>query len=59
MTNSIKIKIEKEEKEFLLKDKKFRTGSVGFNASGKMLVGDKKYQITVNCVEIGSKPKSH
>lgn len=57
MTNSAKIKIENEEKELFLKDKKFSTGSVGFNASGKMLVGDKKYQITVNIVEIGSKSK--
>lgn len=55
MINSATIKIGKEENKFLLKHKKFSTGSVGFNTSGKMLVDDKKYQITVNVVEIGSK----
>lgn len=57
MTNTVKIKIGEEEEEFLLKNKKFSTGSKGFNTSGKMQVGDKRYQITVNCVEIGSKKR--
>ena len=57
MTNIAKIKIKGVEEEFFLKDKIFATKSVGFNASGKMKVNDKRYQITVNCVEIGSKQK--
>ena len=42
---------------FLLNAKTFSTGSKGFNGTGKMLAGDKNYQISINCVEIGSKPK--
>lgn len=42
---------------FLLSEKNFKTGSKGYHTQGKMLVGDKNYQINILCVEIGSKPK--
>jgi hypothetical protein len=42
---------------FLLNKKDFKTGSRGYHAVGKMMVGDKKYQINIQCVEVGSKPK--
>jgi hypothetical protein len=38
-------------------EKNFKTGSRGYHAQGKMLVGDKNYQVNILCVEIGSKPK--
>lgn len=55
--NYAEISIKEIKEEFPLRSKTFSTGSVGFNASGKMQIGDKKYQITVNVVEIGSKGK--
>jgi len=57
MANSISITINGVSEDFILHEKKFRTGSRGFNASNKMTVGDKKFQITVNIVEIGTKTK--
>jgi hypothetical protein len=44
-----------EKKEFPLKDKIFRTGSIGYYAFGKIAIGGKRYQISCNVVEIGSK----
>lgn len=35
--------------------KKFKTGSLGFFASGKMTIDGKRYQVQVQLVEIGSK----
>lgn len=37
--------------------REFKTGSRGYNANGKGEFGGKKYQININIVEIGSKPK--
>lgn len=37
--------------------KTFSTGSIGFWAGGKVELNGKKYQISCNIVEIGSKPK--
>ncbi len=36
----------------------FKTGSVGYRAMGKVTLRDgKRYQVSVQMVEIGSKPK--
>ena len=37
--------------------KNFKTGSRGFYVWGKVLMGGKKYQLSGNLVEIGSKAK--
>lgn len=34
----------------------FKTGSRGFNASGKVTIDGKRYQVSCNLIEIGSKP---
>lgn len=36
--------------------KVFSTGSRGFYANGKLVIGGKAYQVNVQLVEIGSKP---
>ena len=38
-------------------EKVFKTGSRGFFGMGKMQIEDKRYQVQVQLVEIGSKPK--
>jgi hypothetical protein len=38
-------------------EKVFSTGSVGFFGSGKITIGEKRYQCQVQMVEIGSRPK--
>lgn len=38
-------------------DKVFKTGSRGFFGMGKIQIGEKRYQVQVQLVEIGSKPK--
>ena len=43
--------------QFILNSKNFSTGSKGFHGYGKMPVGDKNYQVNIQLVEIGSKPK--
>ena len=55
--NLVTIQLNGSKQSFILNAKTFSTGSKGFNASGKLPVGDKNYQVSVNCVEIGSKPK--
>ncbi len=37
--------------------KVFKTGSRGFYGMGKIQIGEKRYQVQVQLVEIGSKPK--
>jgi hypothetical protein len=51
------IKLNGEKQDFILNKKDFKTGSRGYHGQGKMQVGEKNYQITILCVEIGSKPK--
>ncbi len=51
------IQLGSSKQNFLLSKKDFKTGSRGYHAQGKMMVGDKNYQINILCVEIGSKPK--
>ena len=43
--------------QFILNKKDFSTGSKGFHGHGKMQVGEKNYQVNIQLVEIGSKPK--
>ncbi len=38
--------------------KEFKTGSKGYYAMGKITIGEKRYQVQVQLVEIGSKPKA-
>ena len=38
-------------------EKVFKTGSRGFFGMGKLQIDDKRYQVQVQLVEIGSKPK--
>lgn len=37
--------------------KEFKTGSKGYFGMGKIQIGEKRYQVQVQLVEIGSKPK--
>ena len=39
----------------VLKEKVFRSGSVGFHGQGKIEIGGKRHQVQVQAVEIGSK----
>ncbi len=56
-TNIVTIQLEGEKQSFILGKKNFKTGSKGYHAHGKMVVGGKNYQVNILCVEIGSKPK--
>ena len=38
--------------------KEFKTGSKGYYTMGKISIGEKRYQVQVQLVEIGSKPKA-
>jgi hypothetical protein len=38
-------------------EKVFKTGSKGYFGMGKIQIGEKRYQVQVQIVEIGSKPK--
>jgi len=42
----------------MAEEKTFKTGSKGYFGMGKMQIGEKRYQVQVQLVEIGSKPKS-
>lgn len=39
----------------IAEEKVFRTGSRGYYAGGKLVIGDKRYQLSCSVVEIGSK----
>jgi hypothetical protein len=41
----------------MTEQKTFKTGSRGFYGNGKIAIGEKRYQVQVQLVEIGSKPK--
>lgn len=56
-TNMATIQLQGAKQEFILAKKDFKTGSKGFFGQGKMMAGGKNYQVQVQCVEIGSKPK--
>jgi hypothetical protein len=55
--NIATIQMNGEKQDFILNKKNFKTGSRGYHAQGKIQVGDKRYQVNILCVEIGSKPK--
>ncbi len=55
--NMASIQLLGDKQNFVLDKKDFRTGSRGFYGTGKMVAGGKKYQISIQVVEIGSKPK--
>jgi spore maturation protein SpmB len=55
--NLATIQLNGEKQSFILAKKEFKTGSRGYHAQGKMQTGEKSYQVTILCVEIGSKPK--
>jgi hypothetical protein len=38
-------------------EKLFKTGSKGYYGTAKIQIGEKRYQVQVQMVEIGSKPK--
>ncbi|HEY3312747.1 MAG TPA: hypothetical protein VGK00_13985 [Anaerolineales bacterium] len=44
--------------ELAAPEKVFKTGSKGFFGMGKIQIGEKRYQVQVQLVEIGSKPKT-
>ena len=44
--------------ELPVMEKVFKTGSKGFFGMGKIQIGEKRYQVQVQLVEIGSKPKA-
>lgn len=53
--NRATIEIENDKGEFELQQKVFKTGSRGYWAGGKMEINKKRYQVSINVVEIGSK----
>jgi hypothetical protein len=46
-----------DKQNFIIDKKDFKTGSKGFYGTGKMVAGGKRYQISIQAVEIGSKLK--
>ena len=56
--NIATIQLNGEKQNFILNKKNFKTGSKGYHANGKMQIGEKRYQINILCVEIGSKQKT-
>ena len=55
--NKATIQLEGSKMEFPLSKKDFKTGSRGFYGVGKMVACEKNYQVNIQLVEIGSKPK--
>ena len=55
--NMATIQLNGAKQQFILNAKTFSTGSKGFHGYGKMQVGEKNFQVNIQCVEIGSKPK--
>jgi len=58
MDNSVKINLNGATLEIPLIEKVFSTGSRGYNATGKFNDGEgKRYQISFNVIELGTKPR--
>ncbi len=55
--NMAAIQLNGEKQNFILDKKDFKTGSRGYHGTGKMVAGGKRYQVNIQLVEIGSKPK--
>lgn len=56
----LSVEIKQDDKQvglMMAEEKTFKTGSRGYFGMGKIAIGDKKYQVQVQLVEIGSKPK--
>ena len=59
-TSMLSVEIKENEKmvEILTATEKlFKTGSRGYFGMGKIQIGEKRYQVQVQLVEIGSRPK--
>ena len=54
--NMATIQLNGDKQNFIIDKKDFKTGSRGYYGTGKMVAGGKKYQISIQVVEIGSKP---
>ena len=58
MAAAIKISVDGGEVTIPLAAKEFKTGSRGYSGLTKLVALDgKRYQVVVNAIEIGSKPK--
>ena len=55
--NMATIQLNGDKQNFIIDKKDFKTGSRGYYGTGKMVAAGKKYQISIQVVEIGSKPK--
>ena len=55
--NIATIQLNGDKQNFIIDKKDFKTGSRGYYGTGKMVAAGKKYQISIQVVEIGSKPK--
>ena len=55
--NMATIQLNGEKQNFIVDKKDFKTGSKGYYGTGKMVAGGKRYQVSIQLVEIGSKPK--
>jgi hypothetical protein len=55
--NMATIQLCSDKQNFILDKKNFKTGSRGYYGTGKMVAAGKRYQISIQVVEIGSKPK--
>lgn len=58
--NMITVEFKSEDKlvgMLMAENKVFKTGSRGFFGMSKISIGEKRYQVQVQMVEIGSKPK--
>jgi hypothetical protein len=55
--NIASIQLNGDKQNFILDKKDFKTGSRGYYGTGKMVAAGKKYQISIQVVEIGSKLK--
>ena len=55
--NMASLQLNGDKQNFILDKKDFKTGSRGYYGTGKMVAGGKRYQISIQVVEIGSKPK--
>jgi hypothetical protein len=57
----LSVEIKQDDKQvglLMAAEKVFKTGSRGYFGMGKIQIGEKRYQVQVQLVEIGSKPKT-
>jgi hypothetical protein len=61
-SNMLSVEIKQDNQQVglvMAEEKVFKTGSRGFFGMGKIQIGEKRYQVQVQLVEIGSKPKAN